>query len=294
MLCSKAKVKKPAIKNQKMNKSKTKKNKYLTQVKWNQWLAGIIDGDGYLAIQKSNNVAVCEITMPLQDEALLFQIKQKLGGNIKQRVGSRSIRYRLSHKAGMIELLHKINGNIRNSVRVTQFKKLCTKFNITYLEPKPLTKKNAYISGFFDADGTICLSITKSSTANSIKSGVSGKIKRLIESCGYHKLEISITNKYFENVVIFQKAFGFGTIRKVRKKPYETYIYSIDLHNIPNFLDYCKIYPLRSSKKKRIFLTPKYFELKRIKAHLANKSTYRQKAWKTFCYKWYDYEFLID
>jgi hypothetical protein len=31
-----------------------------------------IDGDGYLAIQTSNNVAVCEITMPLADEALAF------------------------------------------------------------------------------------------------------------------------------------------------------------------------------------------------------------------------------
>lgn len=60
-----------------------------TEIAWNQWLAGIIDGDGYLAIQTSNNVAVCEITMPLEDEALLFQIKQKLGGSIKPRSGAK-------------------------------------------------------------------------------------------------------------------------------------------------------------------------------------------------------------
>jgi len=276
-----------------MTKFITKKKNYLIQIKWNQWLAGVIDGDGYLAIQK-NNVAVCEITMPLQDEALLFQIKQKLGGSIKRRAQSRSIRYRLSHQAGMIKLLHRINGNIRNSVRLVQFKKLCTKFDIIYLEPKPLTKKNAYTSGFFDADGTICLGLTKSSTVNSIKSGVSGKIQRLIESRSYHKLEVSITNKHLNNVIMFQKAFGFGTVRKIGRKPYEYHVYSIGLKNIPDFIDYCKAYPLRSCKKKRIFLTRQYFKLKSIKAHLADKSTLRQKAWETFCYKWYDYEFLID
>ncbi len=234
-------------------KKKNNDPQNLSEIKWNQWLAGVIDGDGYLTIQK-NNVAVCEITMPLQDESLLFQIKQKLGGTIKLRSGNRSIRYRLMHKAGMIQLIMRINGSIRNTVRIVQFKKLCKFLNIPYLKAKPLTSDNGYIAGFFDADGTVCISVTKSSQHDSIKSGTFGKIQRLINARTHHQLEISISNKYFENLIQFQIAFGFGKIRAVGKKPYKTHIYSIHLNDFPKFIEYTKKYPLRSSKKKEYLL----------------------------------------
>jgi hypothetical protein len=71
------------------------KNTYtLNEQKWNQWLAGLIDADGYLTIQK-NNVAVCEITMSYDDEPLLEKIKNVLGGNIRPRNGYRAVRYHL-------------------------------------------------------------------------------------------------------------------------------------------------------------------------------------------------------
>ena len=262
------------------------------EIKWNQWLAGVIDGDGYLAIQK-NNVAVCEITMPLQDEALLLQIKQKLGGNVKLRSGSLSIRYRLGHKDGMIELLERINGHIRNSIRVIQFKTLCVKFKMIYRKAKRLTIEDGYIAGFFDADGTICFGVSKSSQTNSIKKGVSGKVQRLIHARGYHVLKVGMANKYSENLVMFQKAFGFGTIRKTKnKRSFTNHTYEIQLKDIPFFFDYTTKYPLRSSKRKRLFLLRKYFALKSVKAHLAEKGSLSQKAWEKFCYQWYNCEFL--
>nr|WFS79751.1 hypothetical protein [Ulva prolifera]WFS79828.1 hypothetical protein [Ulva prolifera]WFS79905.1 hypothetical protein [Ulva prolifera] len=267
------------------------KNTYdINDLKWNEWLAGVIDGDGYLTIQK-NKAAVLEITMPLKDENLLNQIKQKLGGNIKRRKQSFSIRYRLGHKDGMVELINRINGNIRNTIRVKQFKTICSHFNIVYIEAKPLTAYNAYISGFFDADGTICIRVNKASKENSIKSGVFGKIERLKKARGSHQIEISIANKYFENIIIFKEAFGFGTIRKVGKDSrYETHIYTISLNNIPQFIEYTKKYPLRSSKKKRLFMLKKYFKLKSLKSYLAEENTLNYKAWVDFCYLWYDYE----
>lgn len=42
------------------------------EIACHQWLAGVIDGDGYNAIPTSNNVAVCEITMPLFESLLWF------------------------------------------------------------------------------------------------------------------------------------------------------------------------------------------------------------------------------
>jgi ubiquinol-cytochrome c reductase cytochrome b subunit len=263
------------------------------ELKWNQWLAGVIDGDGYLTIQK-NNVAICEITMPLQDESLLYQIKQKLSGNIKLRSGSRSVRYRLGHKQGMVELIHRVNGFIRNTIRIIQFQKICHHFNIVYIKAKPLMIDTGYIAGFFDADGTICMRVTKTSKEDSIKAGVFGKIQRLINARGYHQIEVSIANKYLENLVPLEKAFGFGKIRNVGKKPYQTCIYEIGLKHIPKFIDYTKKYPLRSSKKKRLFLLKTYFELKSLKAYLAAENTPLHKAWVKFCYAWYNYDFLTN
>ena len=260
------------------------------EIKWNQWLAGIIDGDGYLTIQKSNKVAVCEITMPLEDESLLFKIKQKLGGNIKLRAGCRAVRYRLSHKMGMMELIYRVNGFIRNTIRVPQFQKICSHFNIAYLKPQLLTINDGYIAGFFDADGTICMGIVKNLQKDSILSGIDGKIQRLSNSRGYDQLEISISNKYIENLIPFQQAFGFGTIRAVRKKPYETHIYTINAPHISQFIQYTKKYPLHSTKKYRVLALSTYFKLKNSKAHLAPENSLKRKAWLVFCKKWYHYQ----
>lgn len=275
-----------------MHSIKLQNNFYDTaELKWNEWLAGIIDGDGYFTIQK-NNVAVCEITMPLQDESLLYQIKQKLGGNIKLRSGSRSVRYRLGHKRGMVELTHRVNGLIRNTIRVIQFQKICHHFNMFYIKAKPLIMETGYIAGVFDANGTICMRVTQISKEDSIKAGVFGKIQRLINARNYHQIEISIANKYLENLVSFQKAFGFGKITNVGKNPYQTCIYQIGLNDIPKFIDYTTKYPLRSSKKKRLFLLKTYFELKSLKAYLAAENTPLYQAWVKFCYAWYYYDFL--
>jgi ubiquinol-cytochrome c reductase cytochrome b subunit len=257
------------------------------EISWNQWLAGLIDGDGYLAIQKSNNVAVCEITLALEDETVLFQIKQKLGGSITLRSGAKAVRYRLCHQIGIIQLILRINGSIRNTVRIPQFKKLCNKFNIAYLEPKPLTLDNGYIAGFFDADGTIYISVSKASPKDSIVPEILGKIIRLQNSRSNHQLRIEISNKYKENLTIFKKAFNSGLIRSVvNRKKHLCHIYRIE--DIHTFLQYVHKYPLYTTKKKRLLMIKKYFELRQIKSHLAQPPSMKQKIWNRFCKKWYN------
>jgi len=93
-----------------------------TSLAWNQWLAGLIDGDGCLLFDKQGYTS-CEIIMGIRDEHALNQIKQKLGGSLKLRSGSNSIRYRLHHKEGIIHLIDRINGNIRHSTRKIQLQK---------------------------------------------------------------------------------------------------------------------------------------------------------------------------
>lgn len=51
-------------------------------LKFYQWLAGLIDGNGCLLISKSG-YSSCEITVELQDEKMLRIIQNKFGGSIK-------------------------------------------------------------------------------------------------------------------------------------------------------------------------------------------------------------------
>lgn len=268
----------------------TKYNYNIRELKWNQWLAGIIDGKGYLCIKNNQNVC-CEIIMPLKDEYLLFQIKQKLGGKLKLRSSNQSIRYRLTSKKRLIELIFRINGHIRNTVRFIQFKKLCYFFNVFYKKANILTKNNAYIAGFFDADGTICITVQKTSHKNSIKPGVFGKLNRLINAQDAHTIQVYITNKHLNNLILFQKAFNFGQIKSFKKNKNNIYIYLVGLKNIPHFIEYIKTYPLRSSKKKRVFLLVKYLKLKNLQAYFAPQKSLIRKAWNNFCHQWYNIKF---
>ena len=61
------------------------------ETRFNQWLAGLIDGDGSLQVSKAG-YSSCEITVALVDERMLRIIQNKLGGSIKPRSGVRAIR----------------------------------------------------------------------------------------------------------------------------------------------------------------------------------------------------------
>ena len=97
--------------------------------KFNQWLAGYIDGDGYFSYSKKGYVSL-EITTQIRDKRTLYLIKQKFGGSIKVKSGTTHLRYRLHHKNGLLNLIHCINGEIRNPIRLLQFGRLCHKYNI--------------------------------------------------------------------------------------------------------------------------------------------------------------------
>jgi hypothetical protein len=51
-------------------------------------------------------------------------------------------------------------------------------------------------------------------------------------------------------------------------------------------LEYFDKYPLKSAKFTRIKLIPKYFELRKLKAHKAPVNTILGKSWKQFLINW--------
>jgi len=59
---------------------------------------------------------------------------------------------------------------------------------------------------------------------------------------------------------------------------------------IIKLLEYFKLNPCRSAKLNRINAIPKYYELRDLKAHLAEESTILGKAWKKFLLRWDKWE----
>jgi len=82
------------------------------------------------------------ITMDIRDKSALYEIKQKLGGSIYTIANANALKYQLSHKKGLIVLINGVNGMIRNPIRMLQMNKLCLKYGINLLYPKPLTFNN--------------------------------------------------------------------------------------------------------------------------------------------------------
>lgn len=232
---------------------------------FNEWLSGLIDGDGSLLINKKGYIS-CEITMSLKDEYALRYIQNKLGGSVKLRSGVKTLRYRLHNKEGILNLISRINGKIRHSSRLKQLNLICLKLNIKMLEPDKLHNKHGWFSGFFDADGTITMS---------------SKGKYLIP-----QLVISVSNKLLTDISYFKEIFG-GNIY-FDKGGFGSYKWSIQSKkDILLFLEYINHCPLYSYKRKRVWLIKRYFELKDLKAY-NEENNLTWEAWERFLKDWTD------
>ena len=262
---------------------------------WNQWLAGLIDGDGYFYVD-TKNIARCEITVGIDDEYMLQKIKNKIPASLKLRAGAKAVRLRISSQESMKKLIERVNGEIRYEVRQKQFQIVCKHFDITYLEPKKdsLNFDNAYLAGLFDSDGTVTICVSKTSQENSQIKGETGKMIRLQNARGYHQLTIKITSKNREFLQLLTDAYGFGVIYSQKaspkkKHPNPLYHWTCGNRNdIDQFLNYLNKTKIYSVRKKRLLLLPQYFELKSKKAHLAGEDQKSlRKMWCLFCKKWF-------
>lgn len=229
----------------------------LEKSKFNQWLAGLIDGDGCFLISKQG-YASFEITIQTRDKKCLFLIKQKFGGSIKIRSGIDCVRYRMQHRKGLLDLINAVNGEIRNPIRLLQLKKICEKYEIQLKEPVPLTYNNGWLSGFMDSDGSVYLNLESAQMFIT----ASQKDRYLLDI---------LCDLYGGTVYALKTSFKWTVYKKI---------------DIINLLDYFKLYPSRSAKHNRIKAIPRYFELRMLKAHLASKITILGKEWIKFLSKW--------
>ncbi len=246
-----------------IRKMSTKSNSD-NNLKFKQWLAGLIDADGSLSLSKKGYASL-EITMDIRDERALQSVKNIYGGSIKLRSNTNALRYRLHHKEGLLKLLNDINGEIRNSNRLIQLNKICLKYGITLIYPQKLTYENGWFSGFFDADGSI--TINKSTW----------------------QLSLTATQKTSELLTPLIDLYGGNVyIDNGRYQSYKWYITKKE--DVLKLIEYFKQYPSRSAKNNRLHLVPKYYELKTMKAHKALSETFLGKSWGIFFNKWLKYE----
>ena len=226
-----------------------------------QWLAGLIDGDGYFLLSK-NGYNSCEITMDARDKKVLYLIQHMYGGSVKQISNALAFKYKLRNRAGLIALINDVNGLIRNPTRLLQMNKLCVKFNIELKYPENLSFNNGWFSGFIDSDG----SIYYNESSGQVFIGISQKNKYLLEPL------ISIYGGRVEISSPKIEAFKFVIYRK------------IELFNLID--NYFNKYPLKTEKMKRVNLI-KQFYLVRLSEK--NKDIVKLNEWVKFKDRWEKY-----
>jgi len=225
-----------------------------------EWLAGVIDGDGYFNLSKGGTARLI-ITMDIRDKSALYEIKQKLGGSIYTIANANALKYQLSHKKGLIVLINGVNGMIRNPIRMLQMNKLCLKYGINLLFPKPLTFNNGWLSGFIDSDGSIYMN----------------------EQSGQVFLSASQKNKYLLEPLIHLYGGRVDILRKVEAFKYIVY----RKNELFNLIDnYFNKYPLKTKKSSRLKLI-KQFYLVRVSKN--NKDIEKLNEWVIFKDKWEKY-----
>ncbi len=246
------------------NRDKSKNNSldsiYSKNNRFNEWLAGLIDGEGCFQLSKKGYASL-EIVMELRDKHCLYQIKQKFGGSVKLQAGNNHLRYRLHHKTGLLNLINAVNGLIRNPVRILQLSKICIKYDIDLIDSEPLTYYNGWLAGFFDSDGSIYMN------------DISGQL--FITASQKNRFLLDALVELYGGQIYTMAKLGAFKWTCFRKREILSLVNS-----------YFKVNPSRSEKRVRLNMANKFYELRQLHAHKATPNSVLGKVWKNFLVKW--------
>ena len=206
------------------------------------YLAGLIEGDGYITITNKDSV-ILGITFNLKDKPLAEKLLRILGGGFIVKRKTNSVELRFSHKQTLCQIIELINGKFRTP-KIDQLYKLVDwmnkkhSMNITKLplNDSPILK-DSWLSGFIDADG--CFYIRNS-------------LKQII--CKFNLEQRMIYPKTNENynTILNKICLAFGVKLNIRErisKKNSYYIIKLENQNAVKLLiNYLDAYPLLSSK----------------------------------------------
>ena len=122
------------------------------------YLAGLIEGDGYISITNQNRV-ILGITFNIKDKPLAEKLLNYLGKGFIAKRKTNSIELRFSEKKTILKIVTLINGKFRTP-KIDQLYRVIDWLNNKYfmdiqklpLDTSPLNK-NSWLTGFIEADG---------------------------------------------------------------------------------------------------------------------------------------------
>ena len=206
------------------------------------YLAGLIEGDGYITITNINTVIV-GITFNLKDKPLAERLLKKIGKGYIVRRKSNSIELRFSSKKTLCKIINLINGKFRTP-KIEQLFKLIDWMNKNHcmsIQKLPINDSpilnDSWLSGFIDSDG--CFYIRNS-------------LKQIICKFSLEQRMVYPKNNESYNYILNKICLALNVklhsrIRENIKKSY--YIIRVENHNsIKSLIDYLDSYPLNTSK----------------------------------------------
>lgn len=194
------------------------------------YLAGLIEGDGYISPQ--NQIV---IVFNINDSSLAYSLKKHIGyGNINKIKDKNAIKLVISKKDGVRKVLKLINGKLRLPHKLEQFKKV---INNHYLDIMPINspdssslKTSYWLAGYTDADASFQIKI----------------LKRLNKKNPEIRLYLQIDSKYL--IILNQIKETFGGFIGLWESQNTYYYHSTSFNSAKILINYFDKYHLLSTK----------------------------------------------
>lgn len=232
-----------------------KHKKAISDTDLGYYLAGLIEGDGYIGKRGF------EIVFFEDDVSNAYYLKKRVGyGSISKVKDKKPYKLSIFHSKGVEYVWSLVNGKFQGPYKIAQAKQYGydLKFNSTILPQDNSSILNTYwLAGFADADGNFSIFIAKSKT---------------------HKLGKNVTipfrisQKHPDLIIKIRDAFGGGTLLQTSPESCNTHRYST--------VTFCStpFHPFRGGKGvERAIQVAKYFDY----YHLMNNNQWmRYLCWK--------------
>jgi len=224
-----------------------------SNLKFAQYLSGLIEGDGTIHVPKSErsakgilNYPSIQIVFHLKDLPLAVLIQKQLGhGSISRKKGVNAYIYTVNNFMGLNCLINLINGNMKTN-KILVLHGLIDWFNnykATNIEKKPLNQESmvndAWLSGFIESDGHF--------SVRSSESDKSSKIECKLELCQRQKDHNNNDNLFFMEKIAISIESLVKSIRGDSKNP-QYRIRTTNLNANLVLVKYLTEYPLFGSK----------------------------------------------
>lgn len=230
------------------------KHNYPKNDDFGYYLAGLIDGDGYISrMQDQPNIT---ISFQIKDISLAYYIKKTIGyGTVSKIPGKNACKYVLTNHEGLKIVCLLISDRLRIDRKILRLKDLKTKLNLDIQNKNILDlTKTYYLAGLIDSDGSLA-------------------IKAMLRSNKKREVRLLLRFSLIDENIILDLYNTFGGYKSTRISNGTTsYNWSSTSHkNMKIILNYLDRYQLCSKKYLEYILVRKTYLLIQNKQHLTDQ-----------------------